>query len=149
MKVMLLKDVRGLGRIGDIKTVSDGYGQNFLIARGLAKPATIAVRHAAESDAAQKSAHQAKEEEHFRNIAASLQKTPLAFTMKVNAKGHAFGSVTLSDVHAALAKNGIRVDRHWIELPEPIKSTGEHAITITFPHHIVGTAIITLTAITE
>lgn len=149
MKVMLLKEVRGLGRAGDVKTVSDGYGQNFLFARGLAKPATPAVLHAAESDAAQQAARRALEQERFRNIVTTLQKTPLAFTMNVNAEGRAFGSVTVSDIHQALAKKGITLDRHWIELPEPIKTTGDHIITIAFPHHITGEAIITLTATTE
>ncbi|OHA09286.1 MAG: 50S ribosomal protein L9 [Candidatus Sungbacteria bacterium RIFCSPLOWO2_01_FULL_59_16] len=138
MKVILLKEVPGLGRVGDVKTVRDGYGQNFLVARGLAKTATAAVLQRAESEKVQRTAHATKEQERFRRMADALQKTPLAFTMKVNEQGHAFGSVTSSDIQTALAKNGIALDRHWIALTEPIKTTGEHRVKIGFPHQVEG-----------
>ncbi|OHA09638.1 MAG: 50S ribosomal protein L9 [Candidatus Sungbacteria bacterium RIFCSPLOWO2_01_FULL_60_25] len=134
MKVILMKEVAGLGRPGDVKTVRDGYGENFLIARGLAKAATPAALRAAVSEQAGRAAHGAKEKERFRRMAEALRKTPLAFTMKVNEKGHAFGSVTASDIQGALAEKGIAIDRHWIALSEPIKTTGEHEVKIILPN---------------
>lgn len=149
MKVILLKEVSGLGHAGDVKTVRDGYGQNFLIARGLAKAATAAVLQQAESEKVNHVAHGAKEEERFRRMADILQKTPLTFTMKVSEKGHAFGSVTASDIRNAFAAKGIAIDRHWIALDGSIKTTGAHTVKIAFPHRIEGEVQVIVEATAE
>jgi len=149
MKVILLKEVKGLGRAGDVKAVRDGYGQNFLIARGLARAATALVLREAESVKGQRAAHDAKEEERFRRMADALQKTPLTFTMKVSEKGHAFGSVTASDIQTALAREGFALDRHWIALPEPLKTTGAHTIDIAFPKHVTASITVTVNTLIE
>lgn len=146
MKVILLQEVQGLGRPGEVKTVRNGYGENFLIARGLAKAATPAALRAAESEKASRTAHDAKEENRFRCMAEALRKTPLAFTMKVNEAGHAFGSVTASDIAEALAAQGLAIDKHWIVLGEPIKTTGTHDVKIGFPHHSEGEVRVTVEA---
>lgn len=149
MKVILLKEIKGLGRTGDVKAVRDGYGQNFLIARGLARAATAPVLRETELIKGQRREHDAREEERFRHMADALQKTPLTFTMKVSEKGHTFGSVTASDIQTALARKGFVLDRHWLKLPEPLKTTGEHTIAIEFPKHVTASIIVTVHTLTE
>ncbi len=128
MKVILLKDIKGLGRKLEVKEVKDGYGRNFLMARGLAEAAT--------KDALNKLEHQKKiwEAEYEKLVeelkigAKKLEETELNFKMKVGEKGEAFGSVSRKDIETELARHGYKDLK--IELEKSIKTLGEHFVPI-------------------
>ncbi len=127
MKVILRQDVRGLGTAGSVVEVSDGYARNYLVPRGLAEAATperlreVAARR--EQDAAR--ARRAREE--AERLAARLEGAVVVVPARVGAAGKLFGSVQAQDVAEALARDaGARVDRRQVELPEQVKSLGQH-----------------------
>jgi large subunit ribosomal protein L9 len=131
MRVILKREVRGLGRPGEVKDVADGYAQNFLLPRGLAIEATAGeLKHLAQEREATKSkkdrAHGEAEE-----LAARLGTLTLVFRLKAGEQGKTFGSVTNKDVAEALQReHKISVDRAKIHLPEPLRSLGPHVVEI-------------------
>lgn len=131
MRVILRREVRGLGRPGEVKDVADGYAQNFLLPRGLAIEATAGeLKHLAQEREATKSkkdrAHGEAEE-----LAARLGTLTLVFRLKAGGQGKTFGSVTNKDIAEALQReHKISVDRAKIHLPEPLRSLGPHAVEI-------------------
>lgn len=138
MKVILLHDVSALGRKNEIKKVSGGYARNFLLPQKLAEPATDAAMRALVVKKARDEEKKAEEEKRHREAAKKLKNTTLAFTMKIGERGKAFGSVTTQKIADELKKQGITTEKEWITLDEPIKTTGEHAVSIAFPHDIEG-----------
>lgn len=138
MKVILLQDVAALGRKRDIKDVSDGYGRNFLIPRKLAMPATPGAMQAL---TAQKEREEQEKSEQYGKYNVSAEKlkfTTLVFKTKIGEKGKAFGSISAIKIRDALKKEGIAVDKEWIALEDPIKTTGEHIVVVKFPHEIMA-----------
>lgn len=136
MKVILTKEVQYLGKPGEVKQVRDGYARNFLFPRGLAEPATEAkVKTLSQRLMARQSA-EAKEGVGYQAIAEKLRATSLRFTLKVGEKGQAFGSVSAQDIAEELARQGITTEKRWIELEQPIKTTGAHTVLIRLPHQI-------------
>jgi large subunit ribosomal protein L9 len=131
MRVILKREVRGLGRPGEVKDVADGYAQNFLLPRGLAIEATAGeLKHLAQEREATKSkkdrAHGEAEE-----LAARLGTLTLVFRLKAGGQGKTFGSVTNKDIAEALQReHKISIDRAKIVLPEPLRSLGPHAVEI-------------------
>ncbi|MBI2055445.1 MAG: 50S ribosomal protein L9 [Candidatus Sungbacteria bacterium] len=138
MKVILLQEIPKLGKAGDVKNASDGYARNFLIPRGLAKPATDQNVRVLEQSLAEKSAREGKEQKEFEAVAKRLQNQELRFDIKVGEKGQAFGSITAQDIIEKLAESGVKIDRRWIELEHGIKTAGEHRVKVKLPHHIDG-----------
>lgn len=131
MRVLLLKDVKGLGHAGDIKEVAGGYGQNYLLANGLAQQVTEgAVKQAsALKDAtARKRDRKALE---AKSLAAKLDGKMLTFKARTGEGDRLYGSITNADIAEALTKaTGLEIDRRYIELEHPIKTLGEHSITL-------------------
>lgn len=131
MRVVLKREVRGLGRPGEVKDVADGYAQNFLLPRGLAVEATAGeLKHLAQERQAEKlkkdRAHADAEE-----LARRLGAITLAFRLKAGEQGKTFGSVTNKDIAEALKRDhGIDVDRTKIHLPDPLRSLGAHTVEI-------------------
>ena len=131
MRVILKREVRGLGRPGEVKDVADGYAQNFLLPRGLATQATAGeLKHLAQERQADKlkkdRAHGEAEE-----LATRLGAITLVFRLKAGEQGKTFGSVTNKDIAEALKKeHRIEVDRAKIVLTEPLKSLGAHNVEI-------------------
>jgi large subunit ribosomal protein L9 len=123
MRVILLQDVAGTGKKGDIIEVKDGYARNYLMPRGLANEAT-AVR---ERDIAEKKsreqARQEKERAQMSQLAQALKNRVIRIPAKVGEGGRLFGAVTNNDVAQALAREGFTVDRKKIAL-EPLKHVG-------------------------
>src|SRR3989338_2631292 len=104
MKVILLKDVQKVGRRGEIKNVADGFGRNFLIAQGLAKPATeVALAHAAREVDNQEKMKLALAAQYQR-LAEKLKGYDLNVAVKIGEKGQAFGSVSATDIALELKK---------------------------------------------
>ncbi|OHE13939.1 MAG: 50S ribosomal protein L9, partial [Sulfurimonas sp. RIFOXYD12_FULL_36_11] len=98
MKVLLIKDVKTLGKAGEVKEVKDGYGQNFLIAKGFAKHATteILAQHKEEERIAAENL--AKEIASLKELATKLDKTKIVIRKKLGQNGHLFGSITKDEV---------------------------------------------------
>jgi len=131
VRVILKREVRGLGRPGEVKDVADGYAQNFLLPRGLAVEATAGeLKHLAQERQADKTK---KDRAHAdaEALAARLATITLVFKLKAGGQGKTFGSVTNKDIADALKKeHQIDVDRTKIELHEPIKTLGAHSVEI-------------------
>lgn len=144
MKVILLKPVAKLGDPGNVKDVSGGYARNFLIPRKLAEPATEKSIAAFSSALAATAAREEKDLERFKKIASKLEGIELRFALKTGEKGQTFGSISTQDIADKLAKKGITINRHWIDLEHGIKDTGEHTVKIKFPQHIKGAVKITV-----
>jgi len=128
MKVILLQDVKKLGKKGDIIETAEGYGRNYLMPRGLAQEANARnLNQAKQSQEVAKHRAQQKKDEAVM-LAAQLEKVVIKMKVKVGANGKLFGSIASKDVAEALiAQTGLEgVDRRKIELSEPIKNPGRY-----------------------
>ena len=140
MKVLLIKDVKSLGKAGEIKEVKDGYGQNFLIKKGFAKHATEKVIAEYNAKKAQEEAKLAKEIESLKELAKKLDKAEIVITKKLGQNGHLFGSVTKEEVAVALKEqHGIEIDKKHINEKNAIKTVGEHDLDFKLGHGLHGT----------
>lgn len=140
MKVLLIKDVKTLGKAGEVKEVKDGYGQNFLIAKGFAKHATaeILAQHKEEERIAAENL--AKEIASLKELASKLDKTKIVIAKKLGQNGHLFGSITKDEVaHALLEQHKIEIDKKHITDKLAIKSVGEHNLDLKLGHAIHAT----------
>lgn len=137
MKVLLLQDVKGLGKKGEICEVKDGYGKNFLIGKGLADFATNEVINRYKA-AQKKAAEMAAEEQALTEMAAKkITETTLKIVQKVGANGALYGAITKEDIAEKLAKDHrIEIDKKTIVLNNPIKSTGVYEVEIKLGHGI-------------
>ncbi|MBI2013720.1 MAG: 50S ribosomal protein L9 [Candidatus Colwellbacteria bacterium] len=137
MKVVLQKDIKGVGRINDIKNVSDGYARNFLIPKGLAKPATSA----ALKEVANMREVINKEVEELRTKLKTLEEEtknkPIVIKVKVGDKGKLFASIRDIEIKDRLTKFGL--ENAEVEFPEGhIKTTGTHRIILNLGRGVVG-----------
>ena len=130
MRVILLKDVKGQGKKGDVVDVSDIYAPNYLIKGGYADVAT-AVKI---NDIAQKKAaadfHKAEELKAARALAAELKGRSFSIKVKAGSGGRLFGSVTAADVAAALAEGGYAVDKKKVVLTSPLREAGSYDVEL-------------------
>lgn len=139
MKVILLKEVPKLGKPGEVKHVADGYARNFLIPQKLAELATEAALKNLSRKHAEVAARLRREQAGFEALAEKLRSLELGFTFKVGEKGQAFGSITTQDIVDELARQGIEVEKGWIDLEQGIKATGEYTVNVRLPHQIAAT----------
>lgn len=129
MKMILLADVKTLGKKGDLVEVSDGYGQNFLIPRKLAVPATDGAVKKRSKEMADQSSKKARELEAAKELAASLEAKPLIVATKVGSNGKLFGSVTASDISKAINEQfDVSLDKKTLDVPASIREVGEHKV---------------------
>lgn len=134
MKVVLLKDVKGTGKKGEVKEVSDGFAKNFLLKNGSAK---IADTTALNENKFQKDAAQYHKQQEFlaaKELAKQIEGKTIVLEIKCGANGKTFGSVTSQEIAAGLEKFGITLDKKKIELKEPIKVAGlYHVVAKVYP----------------
>ena len=131
MRVMLTKDVKDVGVAGEVKEVADGYGRNFLIPRRLAVLAGRGVEAEAAKIRAAATKRESKDREEAQALADEIGNKTVVVRLKVGDEGKAFGSITNTDIAEALkAQHKVEVDRHRIDLKEPIKTLGEHQVTL-------------------
>ncbi len=137
MKVILLQDVRNVGRKNEVKEVSPGFARNFLFSKKAAIPATEENLRKLASSKEQKEKSLSRETQKYREMAEKLKSLVLEFKIKVGEKGQAFGSITSAKLTEALRKKGIDIEKEWLP-EEHIKSTGEKTVKIEFPYGIIG-----------
>ncbi len=130
MKVILTKDVDKLGKSGEMKQVADGYATNFLIPNGVAVPAAGGAYRAWQHDIASREDKRVRERADADVAATRIASTTLTMGVKVGEGGKLYGSITNKDIADALARRGITVDRHKIDLEEPLKSLGTYKVAI-------------------
>lgn len=116
--------------------VSDGHARNLLIPQGLAEIATAEALENLRRRQIAIAAKEAKKRSSYQTLAEKLKALQLRFVLKMGEKGQVFGSVSGQDIVEKLAEQGIKIEKKWIELDEPIKTTGEHTVKLKFPHHI-------------
>jgi len=140
MKVLLTKDVKGVGKAGEIKDVADGYGKNFLIGKGLALAATNDVLKKFEADQRKKAANEAAEIERLTALKAKLADIKVVIAKKLGDTGHLFGSVTKDEIAQALMEqHGIEIDKKELDAKHGIKTTGMHDLDLKLGHGIHAT----------
>ena len=132
MKVILLKDLKGKGKKGDIVEVNGGYANNYLIPQGVA---TLAQGDALNRNKNEKSAqacHHGVMVADYQKLADQIKNMTLNFKIKVGNTGKTFGSITKNEVVAKLGEQNIKLDKNQIIDFDPIKSVGVYKITIKF-----------------
>ena len=136
MKVILLQDVKGKGKKGQMIEVSDGYARNFMLPRKIAVEATAdAVNTMRMNDKATQE-RIAREKAEAMEISKKLREMPLTVTAKGGGAGRLFGSVTNQEIADALAKTGIKLDKRKIIIAEPIKNVGTYTVTCKLGYEI-------------
>lgn len=140
MKVILVQDVKGLGKKGETVNAAEGYARNFLLPRGLAVEASEgALRSLAEA----RKAEQAREERAAREARAirdKLHGKTVPLKVKVGEGGKLFGSITSKDVAEALSKlAGTEIDKKRVDLKEAIKAVGVYPVTVRLGHEVTAT----------
>jgi large subunit ribosomal protein L9 len=135
MKIILRKDVEKLGEAGSLATVKDGYARNFLIPQGLAVVATPGEMKMWEHNQAVKNRKVERQEKELQSLADKISAQTLHFEARAGEGGRLFGSVTGPDIAEKLsAAIGEEIDRRKVILSEPIRTSGEHTVSI----HLVG-----------
>ncbi len=131
MQVVLLQDVKGTGKKGDLVNVSDGYANNFLIKKNLATPATKENINTAKM-AKKAEAHKKQVElDEARALQAEVNGKTVKLAVKVGENKKLFGSITAKEIAAALKdQHGFDVDKKKIILPEPIRELGQYEVDI-------------------
>lgn len=144
MKVVLLQDVPNVGNAGSIQSVSDGYARNYLIPQGLAEMATPGRIKDAEQRIRAEERRIEREERAQQSLADQINGLQLHIEARVGEKGRLYGSITAQDIAQKLSNQiGQEVDRRKVLLEDPIRTTGEHQVTV----HLVGRLRPTVTVV--
>jgi len=139
MKVILQQDVQGHGKKGQIVTVSDGYGRNYLLPRKLAIEATSEAMNVAKQQEKAKLDKTAREKETAKEQAKQLEGVTVKVAAKGGDSGKLFGSVTTQEIAAAIqAQLGFSVDKQKIVVPSPIRTMGTHEVSARFGHEVTA-----------
>ena len=131
MKVILLEDVKSVGKKGEVIEVSEGYGRNFLLPKKLALPATAQNVNLAKQKAGSAAHRKAQEADEAKLLAAQLAKAEVTIPVKVGEGGKLFGSVSGKDVAEALkATHGVEIDKRKISLTQEVTGAGDYEAVI-------------------
>lgn len=138
MKVIFLKDVKGQGKRGDIKDVSDGYARNFLLKNGLVKVATEG--NIKMQQAQDKSLEKRKEEEKIeaQQLANNIEKMEITIKAKSGQDGRLFGAISSKQIFEELKKVNIQIDKRKILLDEPIRTLGYTDVPLKLHHEVTA-----------
>lgn len=139
MEIILREDVEKLGHRGSVVKVADGYARNFLLPKKLAVAATDSNRKIVEQERQAHLRREAKLQGDAEDLAKLLSGVTLTFKQKVGENNQLFGSVTAKDIAEALEKKNFRIDRRKIQLDEPIRTLGEHAVTLKLHRDVTTT----------
>ncbi|MBI2097249.1 MAG: 50S ribosomal protein L9 [Candidatus Sungbacteria bacterium] len=138
MRVIFLKDVPQVAKKGEVKNVADGYGRNFLMARGLAKEATPGAVAELEAGEKQERVKLQLEKEKYRELEKKLSNLTLSFALKLGEGGETFGSVSAAKIIEALAARGIKIGKEHLLLTHSLKTLGVHDVEVRFPHQVTA-----------
>ncbi|MEF2243861.1 50S ribosomal protein L9 [Paenibacillus sp. IITD108] len=130
MKVIFLKDVKGQGKRGDVKDLSEGYVRNFLLPKGLVKIASEGNIKTLEVQNASAEKRKAEEKREAEALGKKLEEMTILVKAKSGEGGRLFGAVTSKQIAEALAASSIKIDKRKIELDEPIRTLGVTQVSI-------------------
>ncbi|MBQ8834429.1 MAG: 50S ribosomal protein L9 [Oscillospiraceae bacterium] len=136
MKVILLQDVKGKGKKGQMIEVSDGYARNFMLPKKLAIEATPDAINTMRMNDKATQERIAREKAEALATAKKLRELTVTVTAKGGGAGRLFGSVTNAEIADALAKQGIKLDKRKIVLSDPIKNVGTYTVTCKLGYEI-------------
>ena len=140
MKVIFLKDVKGQGKKGEIKEVSEGYARNFLIPQGAVQIATDGAKKSLDQMAASAQKKKDKEKEDAKALAVRLSEMTVVIKAKAGEGGRLFGAITSKQIAEALeTAHKISVDKRKIELDDPIRTLGTTKVTVKLYPDVKGT----------
>ena len=132
MKVILVKDLKGKGKAGEIIEVNPNYAMNVLVKQGIAKEANKSNLNDHKGQVEAKAFHHGEMVKDYQNIADKIRNKVYSFTLNVGANGKAFGSITKQEIMSALNADGIKIEKNQIKDFPSIKGVGEYKITIQF-----------------
>lgn len=131
MKIILIKDVKNLGREGEIKEVSDGYARNFLIPKGLATEATATKLKESQEKETREKKKKTRETEDARALKEKLDGQTVAIAVKTGGSDRLFGAVTAKEIADVInQKFKVNIDKKKIEMTDPIKHLGEYQVKL-------------------
>jgi large subunit ribosomal protein L9 len=143
MKVILIRDMENLGKVGDIVNVKDGYARNYLIPEGIALPATDSNVRRVKNELQSLRKKAERQIQRFKEIAEKLNQTRVTIEHEAGEEGKLFGSVTTSQIEKALHKAGFEdVEKKQIVLEKPIRETGTYEVKIHLFKDIEATVTI-------
>ena len=146
MEVILKEHVEHLGRRGEIVKVANGYARNYLLPRKLALAVTEENKRQIEREKARAEAKDAEELKEAQALAAKVEKADIAIARRVGEGQTLYGSVTTADIADALAARDIVVDRRKIQLAEPLKALGEHAVPVKIHRDVTVNLVVKVVA---
>ena len=146
MNIILTENVEGLGRIGDLVKVKPGYARNFLVPQGFAVEANPRNVKELEHQKRQMERKLQKVTQAAEVLKGQIEKVPCVFSLRASEEGKLFGSVTTQDIGAKLAEADIEVDRKKIQLEEPIKTLGEHEVSVKLQAGVTATVKVSVVA---
>ena len=132
MKVILIKDLKGKGKVGEIIDVNPNYAMNVLIRQGIAKEANKSNLNDHKGQVEAKAFHHGEMVKEYQNVADKIRNKVYNFTLNVGANGKAFGSITKTEILNALTNDGIKVEKNQIKDFPTVKGVGEYKVTIQF-----------------
>ena len=145
MKVVLLADVKGQGKKGQVVNVSDGYARNFLFPKNLATPADNKIMNELKGKEEARLRQIELEKQAARDTAEKLKTISVKITAQAGSDGRLYGSVTAKDIAEALEKqHGIVIDKRKLSLPEPIKTFGTYNTEVKLYTEIIGKVKVTV-----
>jgi large subunit ribosomal protein L9 len=148
MKLILTREVAGLGLAGDIVDVADGYGRNFLVPRGAAINWTKGAEKQISQIKRARDAREIRDLGHAREIKAELEALTVTLAVRAGQGGKLFGSVTPSDVTTAVkSAGGPLLDKKRVQLPGHIKTVGAHVVTVDLHPDVVASVPLEVVAL--
>jgi len=148
MKLILTREVSGLGQAGDVVTVKDGFARNYLLPRGNAIAWSLGGEKQIEGIRRARSAREIRDLDHAKEIKDSLEKSEIVVKAKVGATGVLFGSVTDKDIVASIkATTGVDIDRHRVKVAGHIKKLGKYSAKISLQGQVSANINISVEAI--
>jgi large subunit ribosomal protein L9 len=139
MKVIFLQDVKGQGKKGEVKEVSEGYARNFLLPKGVVQIATEGNKKALDQIKASAEKKKEQEKDDAKALAASLSEKTIVIKARAGEGGRLFGAITSKQIAEALEAQKIKIDKRKIELEKPIHTLGVTKVTVKLHTDVKGT----------
>ena len=131
MEVILLEDVKSLGKKGQIVKINDGYARNYVLPKKLGLEANAKNRNDLKLEKARQAKQAAEELQEAKELAVKVEEKPVKLTMKTGEGGKTFGTISTKEISAEAKKQlGLDIDKKKMKLDEPIKTLGTHIVTV-------------------